>query len=131
MALVVCGAHLSGLPLNGQLRARGGRLLQATRSAPHYRLYALADGKRPGMVRDENDGAAIAVEVWELQRGGGLAAGGHSRAAGPGKSRAADGRWLSGLYLRSQWIRRSHGDYRLRRLARLAGTLNYNPSIAF
>jgi allophanate hydrolase len=66
MALVVCGAHLDGLALNGQLRERGGHLLAAMHSAPHYRLYALADGRRPGMVRDENDGTAIAVEVWEL-----------------------------------------------------------------
>ncbi len=85
MALAVCGAHLAGLPLNGQLLARGGRLLQATHSAPRYRLYALADGKRPAMVRDERDGAAIAVEVWgDTQRRGGVAAGRYSRAAGAG-----------------------------------------------
>ena len=28
MKLVVCGAHMSGLPLNGQLTSRGGRLLR-------------------------------------------------------------------------------------------------------
>jgi allophanate hydrolase len=33
MALVVCGAHLDGLALNGQLRERGGRLLTAMHSA--------------------------------------------------------------------------------------------------
>ncbi|ATG91674.1 allophanate hydrolase [Methylomonas koyamae] len=63
--VAVCGAHLSGLPLNPLLTGRGGVLLQSTHTAPTYRLYALPDGKRPGMVRDET-GAAIAVEVWAL-----------------------------------------------------------------
>lgn len=63
--VAVCGAHLSGLPLNHLLTGRGGILLQRTHTAPTYRLHALPDGKRPGMVRD-NTGAAIAVEVWAL-----------------------------------------------------------------
>ena len=63
--VAVCGAHLSGLPLNHLLTKRDGILLQSTFTAPIYRLYALPDGKRPGMVRQEL-GAAIAVEVWSL-----------------------------------------------------------------
>lgn len=97
-ALVVCGAHLDGLALNGQLRERGGRLLAATESAACYRLYALADGRRPGMVRDESGGAAIAVEVWELpsaELGSLLAA--IPAPLGLGKVELADGRWLSGF----------------------------------
>ncbi|MGB5261422.1 MAG: allophanate hydrolase [Gammaproteobacteria bacterium] len=68
VTLVVCGAHMQGLPLNHQLTERGGRLLQATRTSPCYRLYALAGGPpfRPGLVRDTDKGAAIEVEVWEL-----------------------------------------------------------------
>jgi allophanate hydrolase len=66
--VAVCGAHLSGLPLNPLLTRRGGVLLQRTHTAPTYRLYALPDGKRPGMVRAE-PGAAIAVEVWALPIG--------------------------------------------------------------
>ena len=66
--LMVCGAHMQGLPLNHQLTERGARRVAATRTAPHYRLYALAGGPpfRPGLVRDEAQGAAIDVEVWEL-----------------------------------------------------------------
>lgn len=66
--VAVCGAHLSGLPLNGQLTSRGGRLVAATRSAPCYRFYALPGGppKRPGMIRVGSGGAAIELEVWEL-----------------------------------------------------------------
>jgi len=64
--VAVVGAHLSGLPLNGQLTMRGARLVGEARTAPHYKLYALADGKRPGLIRVANGGASIACEVWEL-----------------------------------------------------------------
>ena len=65
--LVVCGAHMSGLPLNHELTERGARLVRRCRTAPRYRLYALEQfaPPRPGMVR-EVSGAAIDVEVWEL-----------------------------------------------------------------
>lgn len=98
MSIVVCGAHLDGLALNFQLRQRGATLRGATRSAPHYRLYALADGKRPGMVRDTVQGAAIAVEVWELPHsevGSFLA--GIPAPLGLGKVELEDGRWLTGF----------------------------------
>jgi allophanate hydrolase len=66
--LAVCGAHISGLPLNHQLTERGGRLVQTCRTAPRYRLYALSgfSPPRPGMVRVESGGVAIEVEVWAL-----------------------------------------------------------------
>ena len=65
--LAVCGAHMSGLPLNRELTERGARLLSSARSAPHYRFYALEEFSppRPGMVRGEH-GAAIELEVWEM-----------------------------------------------------------------
>jgi len=98
--LVVCGAHLQGLPLNGQLLARGGRRLALTRSAPHYRLHALAGGPplRPGMVRVAEDGAAIEVEVWELpssELGSFLT--GIPAPLGLGKVELADGSWETGF----------------------------------
>lgn len=66
--LAVCGAHLSGLPLNSQLTRLGAVLVKATRTAAEYRLYALPDTvpPKPGLVRVLERGAAIAVEVWEL-----------------------------------------------------------------
>jgi allophanate hydrolase len=68
VALAVCGAHLEGLPLNHQLRELGAVLLERTRTAMQYRLYALPGGPpyRPGLVRVEEQGAAIEVEVWSL-----------------------------------------------------------------
>jgi allophanate hydrolase len=69
VAIAVVGAHLSGLPLNGELRALGGRLLERTKTAPDYRLYAL-DGTtppKPGLLRvDNGKGAEIEIEVWAL-----------------------------------------------------------------
>ena len=68
MPLAVCGAHMQGLPLNHQLRDRGGFFVQATTTAPHYRLFALPGGPplRPGLIRVHQDGAHIELEVWAL-----------------------------------------------------------------
>jgi allophanate hydrolase len=67
--VAVVGAHLSGMPLNGQLTERGATLVAQTATAPHYRLYALPGTvpPKPGLVRvAPADGAAIAVEVWQM-----------------------------------------------------------------
>jgi len=66
--IAVCGAHMSGLPLNHQLTSRGGRFLRAARSAPIYRFHALAGGppERPGMVRVASGGGAVALEIWRV-----------------------------------------------------------------
>ena len=66
--LAVVGAHLRGQPLHPQLVELGARFVSAGRTAPIYRLYALAGSvpPKPGMVRAESGGAAIAVEVWSL-----------------------------------------------------------------
>ncbi|MGY2284152.1 allophanate hydrolase [Pseudomonas gingeri] len=98
--LVVCGAHLDGLALNGQLRQRGATLLESTRSSADYRLYALAGGpvQRPGMIRVAEGGVAIAVEVWQLpssELGSFLT--GIPAPLGLGKVQLADGRWETGF----------------------------------
>lgn len=66
--VLVCGAHLEGLPLNWQLTERGATLKMKTRTAPSYRMYALAGGPpfRPGLIMDKEQGSAIDVEVWRL-----------------------------------------------------------------
>ncbi len=69
--LFVAGAHRCGQPLNGELTARGGRLLQTVRTAPNYRMHRLAtDPPRPGLVRVEQDGAALEGELWALPPAG-------------------------------------------------------------
>ena len=97
--IAVCGAHLSGLPLNSQLSERGAWLMEATRTASRYRLYALAGGpvQRPGLVRD-SQGGSIEVEVWALpaaQVGSFLQL--IPAPLGLGKLELEDGRWVSGF----------------------------------
>ena len=66
VAIGVVGAHLSGLPLNGELQALGARLLQRTHTAPEYRLFLLpTQPPKPGLLRAAG-GAAIEIEVWSL-----------------------------------------------------------------
>jgi allophanate hydrolase len=68
IAIAVVGAHLSGMALNGELKALGGRLLEAASTAPDYRLYALSTTPpKPGMLRvAAGTGTPIAVELWAL-----------------------------------------------------------------
>jgi len=68
--LALCGAHMSGLPLNGELTGRGARWVATITTSSDYKLYALPGGPphRPGLVHVEasESGSAIEVEVWEL-----------------------------------------------------------------
>jgi allophanate hydrolase len=68
LPIAVVGAHLSGMPLNGQLTERGATLHQTTHTAPAYRLFALPNTTppKPGLQRVANGGAPIAVEVWDM-----------------------------------------------------------------
>ena len=67
--VVVVGAHLSGMPLNGQLQALGGRFDRAVTTTGDYRLYALPGQHppKPGLIRTDENGVAIEVEVWRLR----------------------------------------------------------------
>ncbi len=69
VSVVVCGAHLSGMPLNKQLTERRARLVSKTLTSADYRFYALPGGPpwRPGLVQvEKGSGYAIEVEVWEM-----------------------------------------------------------------
>lgn len=98
--IVVCGAHMEGLPLNWQLVERGGVLTRKTRTSEHYRLYALAGGPpyRPGLKRDEHAGKKIAVEVWSIpvENAGSFVAE-IPAPLGIGKVELEDGTWESGF----------------------------------
>ncbi len=67
--VAVVGAHLSGMPLNGQLTERGATLVGAAETAPDYRFYALpgTTPPKPGLLRvAPGTGGRIALEVWEM-----------------------------------------------------------------
>ena len=100
IAIAVVGAHLSGMVLNGELKALGGRLLEAAFTAPDYKLYALATTPpKPGMLRvAAGAGSPIAIELWALS----AASFGNFVAAIPpplsiGTIRLADGRGVKGF----------------------------------
>jgi allophanate hydrolase len=100
IAIAVVGAHLSGMALNGELMALGGRLLESTATAPDYRLYALpTTPPKPGMLRIEaSTGSSIELEIWALPAG----SFGKFVAAVPpplsiGTIRLADGRGVKGF----------------------------------
>ncbi len=102
--VVVCGAHLDGLPLNWQLTERGGKLVRKTHSSANYRLYALAGGPpyRPGMIRDEQNGQQIEVEVWSLPTATlGSFVAGIPAPLGLGKVELEDKRWYVGFICES------------------------------
>ena len=65
--LAVVGAHLKDMPLHWQLTSREARFVGAAKTAPAYRLYAMADSvpPKPALVHS-GDGAAIALEIYEL-----------------------------------------------------------------
>ena len=73
IAIAVVGAHLSGMPLNGELKNERARFLEATSTTPDYKLYALAGGDvpKPGLVRiAKGEGVAIEVEIWAMPADG-------------------------------------------------------------
>jgi allophanate hydrolase len=67
--VAVVGAHLSGMPLNGQLTERRATLLGTAHTAPDYRFYALPGTvpPKPGLLRTApGDGGRIAIELWDM-----------------------------------------------------------------
>ena len=68
LPIAVVGAHLSGLPLNGQLTERRATLLRRTRTAACYRLHELPGTvpPKPGLQRVPQGGASIELEVWSM-----------------------------------------------------------------
>jgi allophanate hydrolase len=111
IALAVVGAHLSGMALNGELQALGARLIEATATAPDYKLYALdTTPPKPGMLRVEaGAGHSIKLEVWALS----AAAFGKFVAAIPpplgiGTVRLADGRGVKGFMVEAAAIEGAH-----------------------
>ena len=99
--LAVVGAHLTGMPLNFQLRTRDAVLVEQTRTCADYRLYALPGTvpPKPGLARTAGgDGSQIIVEVWDIP----LARFGEFVAEIPlplgiGNVQLIDGRWVKGF----------------------------------
>lgn len=63
--LAVNGTLMCGFELNRNLTEVGAEFICAAQTAPFYRLWSIND-QYPAMQRDEHRGAAIEVEVWQL-----------------------------------------------------------------
>jgi allophanate hydrolase len=108
IALAVVGAHLSGMPLNGELKLHGARFVEATMTAAHYRLYALPEpgARKPGLLRvAASFGVEIAVEIWAMPPDGF----GRFVAAVPpplsiGSVQLADGRIVKGFLVEAEAV---------------------------
>ncbi len=108
IAVAVVGAHLSGMALNGELRALGARFLEKTATAPDYRLYALDGSKppKPGLLRvAAGKGSAVEVETWAIP----LTNFGRFVAAVPppmsiGTLRLCDGRAVKGFLVEAEAV---------------------------
>lgn len=97
--IAVVGAHLTGMPLNAQLTSRDAVLVEETRTAGDYRLYALPGTvpPKPGLARSQ-EGAPLIVELWDIP----LARFGEFVAEIPpplgiGNLQLEDGRWVKGF----------------------------------
>jgi allophanate hydrolase len=122
LPLAVVGAHLSGMPLNGQLTERGATLLRTATTSPAYRLHALPGTvpPKPGLQRvaEGEAGAAIALEVWAMpiaQVGSFLAL--IPAPLGLGSVELADGTWVKGFICEGHALAgaqdvTSHGGWR-------------------
>ena len=69
--IAVCGAHMSGLPLNWQLTDLGAKFVRKAQTTTDYKFYALAGGPpaRPGLIKvARSHSGTIALEVWSMPK---------------------------------------------------------------
>lgn len=100
MHVAVCGAHMTGLPLNPQLTNLGATFVEATTTAPDYKLYKLNGftPARPGLIRVLSGGTTIVLEIWALPiKNYGTFVSGVPAPLGFGTLTLADGRTVNGF----------------------------------
>ncbi|MGA1263079.1 MAG: allophanate hydrolase-related protein [Prochlorothrix sp.] len=69
LKLAVNGTLMRGLALNQNLIAVNASFLYETTTTPTYRLWSIQD-VHPAMIRVQEGGAAIALEVWAVPPAG-------------------------------------------------------------
>jgi hypothetical protein len=63
--LAVNGTLMQGLELNGNLQAIDAVFVEATSTAPIYRLWSISD-RHPAMIRVSTGGRSIEIEIWSV-----------------------------------------------------------------
>jgi len=65
MLIAVNGTLMKGQSTNNVLIKAGAKFVCDAHTAPFYRLWNVGD-KHPAMLRDEQGGASISLELWEI-----------------------------------------------------------------
>ncbi len=119
--MAVCGAHMSGLPLNWQLTDCGAEFVKNAETSAWYRFYALAGGPpaRPGLLRSEaSEASTVSLEIWSLPKTSlGRFIEGIPAPLGIGSIELSDGTWVKGFLCEASAVKDakdiSHiGDWR-------------------
>lgn len=63
--LAVNGTLMRGLELNKNMTNAGGVFVREDHTDAHYRLWSINDC-HPGMIRVQNGGVCVALELWQL-----------------------------------------------------------------
>jgi allophanate hydrolase len=61
---VIYGTFMRGQP--GHANLDGARFVEPVETAPRYRLFEV-DGRWPALVEEDDDGVAIAAELYEIE----------------------------------------------------------------
>jgi allophanate hydrolase len=108
IAIAVVGAHLSGLPLNGELVDLGAAFLREATTTADYCLYELTGSRpaKPGLLRvADGAGSPMAVEVWTLDAAGfGAFVAKIPAPLGIGTIRLADGSSVKGFLVEAESV---------------------------
>ncbi|RFU45321.1 glutamyl-tRNA amidotransferase [Paraburkholderia sp. DHOC27] len=101
--LAVNGTLMRGLELNVNMTRAGGSFVREDKTDAHYRIWSIND-RHPGMIRVEEGGVCVALEIWQLPNAS-LAELLLSEPAGLsiGKIRLADGTQMLGV-LAEPWL---------------------------
>lgn len=67
--LAVNGTLMRGLELNGSLPAVGATFVREAATETAYRMWSIND-RHPAMMRVQDGGASIAVEIWSVPAAG-------------------------------------------------------------
>ncbi|NUU60444.1 allophanate hydrolase [Paenibacillus agri] len=99
ITVAVCGLHMRDMPLTHQMTGLGAVFLEETVTAPKYELYKLqTEPPKPGLIRAEQGGSSILVELWEMPSASfGAFAASIPAPLGIGRVELSDGRQVSGF----------------------------------
>ena len=65
--IAVCGLHMRGFPLENQMKEFGATFIREDKTAGSYSLVKLnTEPSKPGLIKKQQGGSAIAVEVWSM-----------------------------------------------------------------